>query len=123
MFLKEQPISREKRKFTLIALETVLLVYVVLKSGVLGSVEGSVVLGADEVLPVLLMILRLVLLGGLEHLEALAAEEEAITLDQVWTVVTHQIVVGKVKRRSEFEFARKTTLLSVRFQHVACHLA
>ena len=123
MFLKEQPVNREERKVTPFALEAVLLAYVVLESRVLGCVESSVILGAGEMFPVLLVVLRLVLLGGLEHLEALAAEEEAVTLDQVWTVVAHQVVVGEVKRRCEFEFAGKTALLSVRFQHVARHLA
>ena len=46
-------------------------------------VESLVILGAGEVFPVLPVILPLVLLGGLEHLEALPAEEKAVTLDQV----------------------------------------
>ena len=100
-----------------------LLADVVIVSRLLGCVECSLVLGADKVLAMLLMSLPLVLLGAFEHLETLAAVEEAVPLDQVRTVMANQVVMGKVKVRGEFELASQTALFSVGFQLVAGHPA
>ena len=57
VLLKEQPVGWEERKITHFALKTVLLAFVIVESRVLGSVEGSVVLGTSKVLAVLLVVL------------------------------------------------------------------
>ena len=123
MLFKEQPISRKERKLTQFALQAVLLSDVVIESRLLGFIEYSVVLGTGKVLAVLLMILPDGLLRALEHLKAHAAVVEAVALDQVRTVVTDQVVVGKVKRASELELASETTLLIMRSDLVMSHLA
>ena len=100
-----------------------LLADVVIVGRLLGCVECSLVLGADKVLAMLLVSLPLVLLRAFEHLKTFTAVEETVPLDQVWTVMPNQVVMGKVKVRGEFELASQTALFSVRFQLVASHPA
>ena len=123
VLLKEQPVGRQERKITHCALQTVLLAFVIVESRLLGLVESPVVLGTSKVLSVLLVVLPEGFPGALEHLKALAAVDETVTCDQVWTMVTNQIVVSKVSLRGELERARQTALVSMRFQLVSSHLA
>ena len=113
VLVEEQSISWEERERTFMALKAVVLLDVKLVGNLVGRGESSLVLGADQMLAMFDMYVMLTFLSVLENIKALAAVQEAVTLDKSRTIMINQEVVGTVERVDKLELAVKSTFVRV----------
>ena len=121
VLVEEKSISWEERERTFMALKAVVLLDVKLIGNLIGRGESSLILGADQVLAMFDMRVILTLLSVLEHIKALPAVQEAISLDKSRTMVANQVVVGEIERVDKLELAGKSTFVQVRLFRVVDH--
>ena len=121
VLVEEKSISWEERERTFMALKAVVLLDVKLIGNLVGRGESSLILGADQMLAMFDMCVILALLGVLEHIKALPAVQEAISLDKSRTMMTNKVVVGEIERVNKLELAGKSTFVQVRLFPVIDH--